>query len=137
VVPPGEGVPPGPHRWHELKLTLWRYIDPVASGTPDRAETAAAIKLVHEALAEFEEPLPAFTLELEDATRFLQVDRSPALKLADRRFLSGVVDDVRAALVTVNEGWRPLRGSPHDGNWLQRANGPLLLDFETACCGAG
>ncbi len=135
VVPPAPDVPPGPHRWQELKLTLWRYVDPVPGATPSSAETAVALKVVHEALADFEGPLPAFMAELTDARRLLQPDRSPALKPADRRFLTGVATDVQAALAALKGEWRPLHGSPHRANWLPSADGLLLLDFETACCG--
>jgi Ser/Thr protein kinase RdoA (MazF antagonist) len=118
-----------------LKLTLWRYVEPVPCATPSAAETAAALKVVHEALAEFEGPLPTFITELIDARRLLQPDRSPALKPADRRFLAGVATDLQASLATLKGEWRPLHGSPHHANWLPSTDGPLLLDFETACRG--
>jgi hypothetical protein len=135
VVPPTRDVPAGPHRWQDLELTLWQYVEPARGDGLDAGEMAAAIQVVHEALADFEGSLPAFTIELEDARSLLQPDRSPALRSADRRFLSGVVNDVEAALRTVKSAWRPLHGSPHDANWLQTRDGPLLLDFETACLG--
>ena len=47
----------------------------------------------------------------------------------------GVVSEVEAALAAVTAPRRALHGSPHGGNWLVSANGPRLLDFETACCG--
>ncbi len=79
--------------------------------------------------------MPAFTLELDDARTLLRPDRSPALRPSDRHFLLGVVNDIQAALATVNAPWRPLHGSPHDANWLVGSNGLVLLDFETARCG--
>ena len=39
---------------------------------------------------------------------------------------------MRAGLENV---YCPLHGSPHAANWLLSADGPLLLDFETACLG--
>jgi Ser/Thr protein kinase RdoA (MazF antagonist) len=98
-------------------------------------ETAAAVKVVHEALADFDGALPPFTVELDDARALLQSGRSPALEPADRLFLSGVVSEIEAAVATLDRAWRPLHGSPHDANWLSSADGPLLLDFETACYG--
>jgi hypothetical protein len=135
VVRPARDVPPGPHRWHGLTLTLWQYVEPVPGAALVAAELAAAIKIVHEALRDFEGELPSFMLELDDARRLLQPDRSPALDPADRRFLLGVVSEVRAVLAELMIACRPLHGSPHDANWLQSADGPLLLDFETACFG--
>jgi hypothetical protein len=135
VVPPTRVVPPGPHRWRELKLTLWQYVEPLPGARPSAAAMAEAITRVHEALADFEGVLPDFTLELDDASRLLQPDHSPALATADRRFLSRVVNDIHVALATLKGDWRPLHGSPHDANWHPSADGLLLLDFETACCG--
>lgn len=135
VVPPAPAVPPGPHRWRELKLTLWRYVEPVPGAMPSAVETTAALKVVHEALADFDGPLPTFMTELTDATRLLQPDLSPALKAADRWFLAGAATDLQAALATLSGKWRPLHGSPHQANWLPSADGLLLLDFETACRG--
>jgi len=90
---------------------------------------------VHQALTDFNGPLPYFTAELGDAEELLRPDRSPALAPADRRFLLGAVRELKAALPRPEAQWRPLHGSPHDANWLQTATGPLLLDFETACHG--
>jgi hypothetical protein len=135
VVAPVRNVAPGPHRRGTVTLTLWQYTEPTRAGEPDQAEVAAALQVVHEALVDFHGSLPPFSLELEDARRLLQPDHSPALAAADRSFLLSVVDEVQVALSALLTATRPLHGSPHAGNWLQTANGLLLLDFETACCG--
>ena len=135
VVPPTRELPPGPHVWQNLTLTLWEYIEPVRDGPPAAAELAAAIKVVHRVLAGFCGSLPPFTLELDDARTLLQPHRSPTLHRVDRRFLLSVVSEMRAALATLETAWRPLHGSPHGGNWIVTTDGPLLLDFETACSG--
>src|SRR2546422_66044 len=74
-------------------------------------------------------------VEVEDERGLLRPEGSPALAPADRRFLCGVVDDLQPALSTRVMPTRPLHGSPHEGNWLPAAEGPVLLDFETACTG--
>ncbi len=135
VVTPARDVPPGPHRWEGLTVTLWQHIPPMSRATLAPAKTAAVLKIVHAALADFEEPLPPFTLELNDAQRLLQTDCSPSLDHADRRFLAGEVTKLQASLASLDGALRPLHGSPHQANWLPSADGPLLLDFETACCG--
>src|SRR5437588_1005128 len=113
IVRPTEDVPAGPHRWQELTLTLWHYVEavPAAASTPE--ETATAIKIVHQALTDFNGPLPYFTAELGDAEELLRPDRSPALSPADRRFLLGVVRELKTALPRPEAQWRPLHGSPH------------------------
>jgi len=135
VVAPVRDVAPGPHCSRGLTLTLWQYAQPVAAGEPEQGEVAAALKAVHEALVRFPGSLPLFSLELEDARRLLQPDRSPALGSADRSLLCGVLDEVQGALPGLVSDSRPLPGSPHSGNWLRTARGLLLLDFEAACRG--
>lgn len=108
---------------------------PAGARVLDPAEVAAALQSVHEAFTDFPSPLPPFTLELADAIRLLQPDRSPALTPDDRQFLLQVVDELGAALSGLLDETRPLHGSPHGGNWLPAARGLLLLDFETACRG--
>jgi hypothetical protein len=134
VIPPTRQVPPGPHRCQGLMLTLWRYVEPIPRAAGP-AETATAINSVHEALADFNGPLPDFRVELDDARGFLQPHRSPTLEPADRWFLVGVIDELQAALANLDAACHPLHGSPHQANWLSSADGPLLHDFETACCG--
>jgi hypothetical protein len=116
-------------------MTLWQYERPVAGAALVPSRMAAAIATVHRALAEYQGALPDFRLELDDARRCLRPERSVALTPADRRFLLGVVSEVEAPLAAASAPRRPLHGSPHHANWLVSANGPLLLDFETACCG--
>jgi thiamine kinase-like enzyme len=86
-------------------------------------------------LADFPGSLPPFTIELDDARRFLEPTRSPALPSADRAFLLEVHEELRSAVPALRTPHWPLHGTPHEGNWLTTPQGPLLLDFETACQG--
>lgn len=135
VVRPARQVLPGPHHWHGLTLTLWEHVEPIPGAELAPAATAAALKMVHEGLSDFDGSLPFFALELDDVRRLLQPARSPSLRDVDRRFLLRVVDELQVALATLANGCQPLHGSPHRANWLISADGPLLLDFETACIG--
>ena len=99
VVPPARQVPPGPHRRDGFTVTLWQYVEPIPDGELAAAGTAAAIRLVHDALSDFDAArLPRFDVELDDARRLLQPERSPSLTSVDRRFLLGVVDELAATL---------------------------------------
>ncbi|MGH2913546.1 MAG: phosphotransferase family protein [Solirubrobacteraceae bacterium] len=135
VVGPAEGVPAGPYASHGLTVTLWRYVRSLPGAEFEPAAAAAALTVVHERLIGFTGRLPVFTVELDDAERLLRPDRSPALAIADRTFLLGVVGELRESLTGPATAYRPLHGSPHAANWLLSAGGPLLLDFETACLG--
>jgi hypothetical protein len=117
VVPPTRVVPPGPHCWRELKVTLWQYLEPLPGAAPTATTMAAAIKRVHEALGDFEGALPEFTLELDDASRLLKPDRSPALAPADRRFLLGQLS-LRCRIKYAWQAGGPLNGGPTRKGWL-------------------
>jgi hypothetical protein len=135
VVAPARDVPAGPYECEQLSLTLWEYAEPAPEVVADRKDLAAAITVVHRVLADFGGSLPVFTVELDDAGRLLDPHRSPALAAVDRRFLRDVISELRSVLPARGADWRPLHGSPHGANWLVRRDGPLLLDFETACRG--
>ena len=135
VVRPTEEVPAGPYESSGLTVTLWQYVEPVRGAELEPAEAAEALRVVHRALAGFGGWLPAYAVELGDAARLLQPDRSPELDAADREFLLGVVSELQTALAGLEPKHRPLHGSPHGANWLLSADGPLLLDFEAACVG--
>lgn len=136
VVAPAHDVDPGPHHWRSLTLTLWQYASSTDQEvTREPAEIAAVLSAVHEALASYPGELPRYDVELADARRLLQMESSPTLPASDRRFLLGVVDELQETLPGRTPKPRPLHGSPHAGNWIDTAEGPLLLDFETACLG--
>jgi hypothetical protein len=135
VTRPAAGVPPGPHHWQGLTLTLWEYVEPIPGAELVPAEMAAAMQAVHEALSDFDGSLPYFALELDDTRTLLQPHRSPSLEAADRQFLLSGVSELEAALAPLTTARRPLHGSPHGANWLLSTRGPMLLDFETACLG--
>ena len=135
VVEPTRDVPPGPYESGNLTVTLWQYIERREGKNPHPAEIAGTLRSVHDGLLGFADPLPSFRVELDDARTLLRPDRSPALSAGDRHYLTDVLEEVHVVLSTVATEIRPLHGSPHNGNWLMAASGPLLLDFETACTG--
>ena len=86
-------------------------------------------------MSSFYGELPFFMLEPDDAVGLLERHRSPALEPADRRFLPGIASELQARLAGLGAPCRSLHGSPRAGNRLPSADGPVLLDFETACVG--
>ncbi len=135
VIRPTQEVPAGPHHYRGLMLTLWQYVEPIPGASVAPEQMATALTLVHDALAHFKPPLPRFIVELDDARRLLQRQRSPRLEPPDRRYLLDTVSELQTALGSLGGAWQPLHGSPHAANWLPSEDGPLLLDFETACQG--
>ena len=135
VVPPASVVPPGPHVVRGMVVTLWQFME----GTPPEdispADVVFALRAVHDALEDVPVELPSFSVEIEDAARFLAPARSPALPSGDRRFLQEVREELSEAVTDLHAPTRPLHGSPHERNWLVVDGKPLLLDFETVCWG--
>ena len=134
TVRPARNVPPGPHKVGSAALTLWEHVGSLPGADLESSQTASALRAVHQALSDFSGSLPWFMVELKDAGRLLQPDRS-ALPATDRSFLVDVLDDVETSLAARKMESQSLHGSPHGGNWLVTASGPILLDFETACTG--
>jgi Ser/Thr protein kinase RdoA (MazF antagonist) len=135
VASPARDAPPGPHHHGDQILTLWQYVEADPMRRVDPHALAATLKVVHEEIADYPAHLPSFTVELDDARDLLALGRSPLLSPDDRRYLLDVLDEVETVLSTLVLERRPLHGSPHEGNWVAAAGGPVLLDFETACRG--
>src|SRR5919108_5618973 len=57
VVPPSDEIEPGPHFQDGHVVTFWRYVE--SAGDLDPAAAGRALRVVHEALADFDGPLPA------------------------------------------------------------------------------
>jgi hypothetical protein len=136
IARPVSDVAAGPHEARGSIVTLWRFYEAQSAYSLDAAEIASRLRAVHEALRDITEPLPPFLVELEDAARLLSdLERMRALPDADLRFLREVHASLLSDLSPQELPSRPLHGSPHEGNWLATASGPLLLDFEAACRG--
>lgn len=137
IANPTSAVPPGPH-WHgPTMLTLWELRDHDPDRRVEPARLAAALKRLHEALAGFPGELPAFTDQVEEAGNVLSdPTRTPMLPRDDREFLRDVQNRMLNELGTFHFAVQPLHGEPHlDGNVLRTAEGPIFVDFETACTG--
>ena len=53
IVGPAPDVHPGPHVRQDITLTLWRYVEPLRGAPVRPAETALALRAVHEDLNDF------------------------------------------------------------------------------------
>ena len=122
VVPPADELDPGPHWRDGHVVTFWRYV--TSRGEVDGRAAGRALRAVHDALVDYDGPLPAAghpedldemlaTLEDSEHVGFL---REVAFRRPD---LDG----------------QALHGDAHLGNCLASDNGPLWHDFETACRG--
>jgi Phosphotransferase enzyme family len=131
VAPPSEDVDPGPTEQDGLLVTFWKHVD----HDPDRFDPGPAgrsLRELHEAMSDYDEPLPAFD-RIEEVLRLLASLRPSAL--ASENELTAL----RLAAEQLGEhpagGWRPIHGDSHFNNVLWSQEGPLWTDLENACRG--
>lgn len=118
VVPPSDLLDPGPHRSGGHVVAFWRYVEP--RGELDPRAAGAALRGIHEALADYSSELP----ELHTTETHGLIDSlEPS---ADVEFLREL------ASRPIHGPAQALHGDAHLGNCLP---GPFWHDFETACRG--
>jgi hypothetical protein len=122
VMPPAGDLDPGPHWRDGHVVTFWRYVTP--SAEVDAAAAGSALRAVHDALADYDGPLPAagHPEDLDEMLAALEDSR-------DAEFLREL------ALRRSDLDGQALHGDAHLGNCLGSSAGPLWHDFETACRG--
>lgn len=122
VVAPADAVDPGPHRFEARIVTLWQHVE--SPTEPDPAAAGRALRAIHEALADYDGPLPPAGHPEDTAAMLDSVDDSADVELL-RELAS------RRPRI---EG-QALHGDAHLGNCMGTASGPLWHDLECACRG--
>jgi Phosphotransferase enzyme family len=118
VVPPSDLLDPGPHRHGGHVVAFWQYVEP--NGELDPRAAGAALRGIHEALADYVGELP-------------DLHTADTHGLLDSLEPSGDVEFLRElASRPIDGSAQALHGDAHLGNCLP---GPLWHDFETACRG--
>ena len=122
VVPPAAEVVPVPYEYDGHIVAFWRYVEPHDAADP--VEAGRGLRVIHEALADYDGELPAFG-HPEETDAMIAV-LAPG---ADADLLRSIV--ARRPAVR----GQALHGDAHLGNCLGSPSGPLWHDFETACRG--
>ena len=122
VVPPWSQ--PGPFVVDGLHISFWTWVDQ-RPGTVGMVEFGSMLRELHEALADYPQPLPTLVGPLTDIGSALARSDHPVLHAAAN------------ALIPLAQSWprRPLHGDAHTGNILLTADGPRWTDFEDVCVG--
>ena len=123
VVPPSDELDPGPHRRDGHVITFWRCVE--SSGDVDARSAGRGLREIHEALADYEGPLPPAGHPGETAGLLDSLPPSPDVELLRR-----------AASAQPAGGGQALHGDAHLGNCLAASPRPLWHDLETACRGS-
>jgi hypothetical protein len=121
VVRPSDLLDPGPHERDGHVLVFWRYVE--AQGELNAAAAGRGLRAIHEALADYDGPLPRGGRAEEVSTMLEPFRPSPDVELL--RELAG--GDLPAG--------QALHGDAHLFNCLPTAVGPVWHDLETACRG--
>jgi molybdopterin-guanine dinucleotide biosynthesis protein A/GNAT superfamily N-acetyltransferase len=135
IVRPTGSPPPGPHRHDDFVLTFWEYVEEVP-GQVDAREAGQALRALHDALADFPQPLPPLAERLARAQAVADDPHAlGALDEDDRRFLAASLRDLRSRFEAFLLDGRPLHGGPHSSNLLHTVSGPRWIDLDTVCRG--
>lgn len=134
VVPPSSLLPPGPHTRDGIRFTFWEYC-PHTGEEPSSHVLAAALRQLHDALAQYPDPLPAWGDFTSLETLLADPAALTALDVADRRFLHDTYHALRREIAVVPAPVRPIHGEPHSRNLLLSPAGPRWIDFEAVCSG--
>lgn len=135
IVSPLANGAAGPHEVNGLVLTLWNYSVPESAPRVPGDELGQALRAVHEALADFPDPLPLLSEKLTQAAAlFADPAQTPKLTATDRQLAASVYGKLHLDESHL-QGKSFLHGEPHARNVLWTREGPLFIDFEAACIG--
>lgn len=136
VTSPSFDLPPGPHFHEEVGLTLWQFIEHHPVDERDSRVVAESLRIVHEALVNYEAELPSHTMAIESCQALLENQFAlPALTPDDRDFLLKESHRFSSQLDTFPFTSMSLHGDCHLGNALMTPSGIVWTDFESVCQG--
>jgi Phosphotransferase enzyme family len=122
VVPPFDELDPGPHWQDGHVVAFWRYVE--SGGELDAAAAGRGLRAIHDALADYDGPLPEAGHPEDVDVMLDSLESSDDVEL---------LRDVMASRPGLDG--QALHGDAHLWNCLPTAGGPLWHDFETACRG--
>jgi hypothetical protein len=139
IVAPSALMGAGPFVEDDLAVTLWPHIDHETRDDDDRdavARAAAALRRVHDGLADYPGALPSYWERIAQCGELLRGATPPlALSAADRTFLLRKYEELSDRLSRFKIASAPIHGDAHMGNVFFTPDGPLWTDFETICRG--
>ncbi len=127
----------GPHVVDGCVVTFWTLVEGARVTTErDKRMAAAALRALHDALADVSGDLPSFMEKITSCESMLaHADVAPRLAAADRFFLQNVYERVSNDLKGIGGTCRPIHGDSHVGNAFMTSDGPIWMDLESVCVG--
>jgi hypothetical protein len=137
AVPPSDALPPGPHQYEGLWMTLWQFVEHDASGPPPGAhELGDSLRELHTALADFPGELGQLSGVRDWLDRLVAELRPlPGLAPQDRDLLRSHLQELTPSVFESSLPAQAIHGDASIGNLLRAGNGLIWNDLEDACVG--
>jgi Ser/Thr protein kinase RdoA (MazF antagonist) len=117
-------------------ISMWTYVEPVASGPLSPTDYGRALERLHAGLRQIEVATPHVTDRLAAAQQSAASgDVTPDLADTDRAFLVDSLRNLGRSIVERRAPEQVLHGEPHPWNMLHTTHGPLFIDLEYAVHG--
>jgi aminoglycoside phosphotransferase (APT) family kinase protein len=129
VVAPSAELPPGPHRHDGLALSFWTFAEETP-GALDAEAAGRALRVCHEALADFPGPLPEHAVFREARRVLAGLGTRGALAVPDAQLLERAAERLEDRLAALALPLQAVHGDAHLGNVIQTPAGPLWNDWE-------
>jgi streptomycin 6-kinase len=129
VVPPSGELAPGPHHHDGLVLTFWDLADEVRLPV-DAAAAGRALRMCHDALADFPGDLPEHSAFAEAHGVLERLTVSGSIGAADAAMLRRTAERVADRIAAFALPLQAVHGDAHLGNVLSTRSGPVWIDWE-------
>ncbi len=137
VVPPSDLLPPGPHEWDGLWMTMWKFVPhDTQAPLPQARELGRSLRALHAALADFQGDLAPVSEIRDWLGRLLaQLRPSPQLTQQDIDWLRSKLDALTPAVFESSLPAQALHGDVSISNLLRTESGLVWNDLEDVCAG--
>ena len=129
TIPLHPDLPPGPHEHLGYPLNFWAFVTRVEAA-PDPAEIGRTLRLCHEIMRRFQEPLPKLAI-LTESVAILQ-DRELFAQSTQQMLRDHLATSIE---VLSRYPYQALHGDAHMGNLMNTTRGLLWTDWEDTFAG--
>lgn len=129
VIPLHPDLPPGPHEHLGYPMNFWEFVTRIDT-EPEPSEIGRTLRLCHEAMRSFKEPLPKLAILIESLAI---LDERELFPPATQQMLR---DHLTTSIEVLSEyPHQPQHGDAHLGNLMNTTRGLLWTDWEDTFAG--